>query len=204
MKKIWFLFLIISVNSYSQDTYKSFFDLSTPEKYWVFFHPFKAKKALKISKETLRITDSIKKVNILDTDINGGQLDAFKHSFWMAGLSREIGNKAALKLGEAHENGNYQTYKRNKLEDGFVPDKPSTEMDLYNNEEGAKLSIQNPDVSKKELINIVIIEIKNGKMKILKKDDSGNFLNCKGKKIHIDSLRGKWENDKCLIFSNTH
>ncbi len=202
MKKILIILFFISFHSYSQTTYKSFFDLSTPEKCWVFFHPFKAKKALKISKETLSVTDSIKKVNVLDTDINGGLLDAFKHSFWMARLGREIGNKAALKLGEAHEKGNYQTYKKNKKEDGFVPDKPSTEMDLHNNEMGAELSIQNPNVSKKVMINIVINEIKTGKMKILKKDTSGNFLTCEGKKIFTDSLKGKWENDKCLIFSN--
>ena len=142
MKKILIILFFFSINSYSQTTYKSFFDLSTPEKCWVFFHPFKAKKALKISKETLSVTDSIKKVNVLDTDINGGLLDAFKHSFWMFRLGQEIGNKAALKLGEAHEKGNYQTYKKNKKEDNFVPDKPSTEMDLHNNAVGLRIGTQ--------------------------------------------------------------
>ncbi|MEN8125299.1 MAG: hypothetical protein ABFR32_09215 [Bacteroidota bacterium] len=203
MKKAWIFFLIVSINSNSQTTVKSFFELSSPEKCWVIFHPFKANKAFKISKETLRITDSVIKVKVLDTDINGGLADAFKHSFWMAGLSRQIGDKAALKLGKAHEKGNYRTFKKNNKEDGFVPDKPSSDMDLYNNQIGAQLSIKNSNASKNELITIVINEIKTGKMKILKKDSLGNFLTCEGKIIPIDSLKGKWENNKCLVFSNS-
>ncbi len=202
MKKIWILFIIISINSYSQTTVISFFDLSSPEKCWVVFHPCKAKNAFRISNETLRITDSVSSVKVLDNDINGGQLDAFKHSFWMARLSQEIGDKAALKLGKAHEKGNYHTFKKNQKEDGDVPDKSSSDMDLYNNNVGTKLGILNPDVSEKELIHIIINEIINGKMKILKKDPSGNFLTCDGMIISKESLKGKWENDKCLIFSD--
>ena len=201
-KIILFFILFFHFTSYSQSISKQFFNLSTAEKCWVIFHPFKTSKAYKITNETLRITDSISNNNTIGNDINGGHLDAFKHSYWMANLCRQIGEKAALKLGKAHEKGNYQTFKKNKKEDGFVPDKPSTDMDLYNNIIGAKITSANPNSFQNHLIKIIIENIKNGEMKILKKDASGNFLTCDGALIPIESLKGKWENEKCLIFSN--
>ena len=71
------------------------------------FHPFKATKALEISKEVNRISDSIKKTNLLDGDASGGQVDAFRHAYWMARLKQEIGESAARSLGKAHEKENY-------------------------------------------------------------------------------------------------
>ena len=202
MKNILFLFLFISLNSFAQSNVKSFFELSSPEKWWVVFHSFKAKKAFIVSKDAVHITDSIAKTNILGNDKNGGQIDAFKHSFWMASLTRKIGNRSAIKLGKAHEKGNYRTFKKNKQEDGFIPDKTSSEMDLYNNEVGAQITIDNSELKKEEIIDLIIFEIKNGKMKIVKKDKLGNFLTCEGESIPQKILKGKWENNKCLIYSN--
>ena len=76
--------------------------------------------------------------SVVGKDNNGGKLDAFKHSYWMARLTQGIGKRAAFRLGKAHEKGNYQTYQRRRLEDGLLPDKPSTDMDLYNNNIGYK------------------------------------------------------------------
>lgn len=204
MKNIWVLFILIHISSFSQSKISSFKNLSTPEKFWVVFHPFKAKKAFDISNDAVKTTDSICKVNILDNDKNGGQADAFKHSFWIATLTQNINKRAAIKLGEAHEKGNYKTFKKGKLEDGYHPDKLSSEMDLYNNEIGANIGAENLDKEKSLLIVILIEEIKDGKMKILKKDELGNFLNCKGVVIPMDSLIGTWENEKCLIPSNSN
>lgn len=187
---------------YSQSAVKSFFDLSTPEKCWVIFHPFKAKKALKITREALAVTDSVIKANILGRDLNGGRADAFKHSYWLARLTQEIGVKAALKLGKAHEKGNYQFYKKGKKEDGFLPDKPSSEMDLYNNDAGSAIARNNLQASKTEMAGLIISAIQSGKMKILKKDSKGNFLTCSGKIINKEDLKGKWENEKCLVNSD--
>ena len=204
LKKYCFLFFIIfNFTSYSQSITVNFFKLSSPEKYWVIFHPFKAKKAFTISNETLRLTDSISKTNILDRDINGGQLDAFKHSLWMAYLTQEIGSRSALKLGDAHEKGNYRSYKKGLKEDGFLPDKISSDMDLFNNKIGSKIANKNLKTQKRELILLIIDEINNGEMKILKKDNHHNFLNCSGNIIPKETLKGKWENDKCLVPSNT-
>ena len=119
----------------------------------------------------------------------------------MARLHQEIGKSAARSLGKAHEKENYLTFKKNKLEDGVVPDEISSEMDLYNNEQGLKLILKGSEVSNKGLIYRVINAIKNGEMKIIKKDKKGNFLTCDDQLISMESLKGKWQNTKCLISS---
>ncbi len=203
MKRIlFFLALIVSLQTFSQSSFKSFFDLSGPKRMWVIFHPFKAKKSLEISKETNRVADSIKKTKLLDGDGAGGQVDAFRHAYWMARLHQEIGKRAARSLGKAHEKENYLTYKKMKLEDGAIPDEISSKMDLHNNEEGLKLASKFSTVSKKGLVYRIINAIKVGKMKIIKKDAIGNFLTCDDKKITAEELKGKWKNNKCLVSSN--
>ncbi|WP_159949572.1 DUF6973 domain-containing protein [Polaribacter septentrionalilitoris] len=193
---------LLSINLYSQSNLKSFFSLSGPKRTWVIFHPFKAKKSLEISKEANRVADSIVKSNLLDGDKSGGQVDAFRHAYWMARLCQEIGESAARSLGKAHEKENYLTYKKNKLEDGVVPDEISSIMDLHNNEEGLKLMSKGSKVSQKGLIYRIINAIHQGKMKIIKKDAAGNFLTCDGKVISKEELKGKWKNNKCLIASD--
>ena len=113
MKKsriILILFLWMSFQMLGQSKSKRLSSLSNAEKWWVVWHPFKAKRALEVSLKALDITDSIKKEGIIGVDINGGKLDAFKHCYWMAKLSHDIGRKAALKLGRAHEKGNYRSF----------------------------------------------------------------------------------------------
>ena len=202
MKKIFFLvFLTVSISVNSQSSLKDFFKLSGPKRTWVLFHPFKAKKSLKISKEANRVADSIKRTNVLEGDASGGQVDAFRHAYWMARLTQEMGKRAARSLGKAHEKENYITYKKRKLEDGVVPDEISSEMDLYNNEEGIKLISKGSKVSKKGLVYRIINAIKSGKLKVLKKDKKGNFLTCTGEIIAKEELKGSWKNNKCLISS---
>lgn len=202
MKKILFLtFLTVSISTSSQSSLKDFLKLSGPKKIWVLFHPFKAKKTLKISNETKRVADSIAKTNLLDGDAAGGQVDAFRHGYWMARLTQEMGKRAARSLGKAHEKENYLTYRKRKLENGVIPDEISSEMDLYNNDQGIKLISKGGKVPKKGLIYRIINAIKSGKLKIIKKDKKGNFLTCKGEVIAQEDLKGKWKNNKCLISS---
>ena len=202
MKKILFLtFLTVSISTSSQSSLKDFLKLSGPKKIWVLFHPFKAKKTLKISNETKRVADSIAKTNLLDGDAAGGQVDAFRHGYWMARLTQEMGKRAARSLGKAHEKENYLTYRKRKLENGVIPDEISSEMDLYNNDQGIKLISKGSKVPKKGLIYRIINAIKSGKLKIIKKDKKGNFLTCKGEVIAQEDLKGKWKNNKCLISS---
>ena len=201
MKYVLFIFFII-LSSCSPNIQKGYKKLSKPEKTWVLFHPLKAKKAFLISKETTLLKDSISNFGNIGKDNNGGQLDAFKHSFWMARLSQNIGKRAALKLGKAHEKGNYQTYIKQQLEDGYLPDKPSTKMDLFNNSIGATLGERFPLFSKKSTIQKLLKALQNGDLRILSKNALGNFLDCNKKIIPIDSLEHRWNNKKCLVKSN--
>lgn len=191
-----------TIQSQSFTNYKKFKKLGRPEKYWVLRHPFVAQKAWKITQEVLKVTDSISKVTTLDGDKNGGQVDAFRHAYWTALLAQHIGWRRALQLGRAHERGNFIDYKKHRLEEGSYPDKASGEMDLYNNKVGAKLGKENKNKSEKEIIILVIDAVKSGKMKIIKKDSLGNFLDAENIIIPFDSLQGKWENAKCLVNSD--
>lgn len=179
---------------------QSFFrKLSRPEKCWVIFHPVKAKKALKITREVQLVVDSIKKSGVIGTDNNGGNLDAFKHAYWMACLSLEIGRKESLKLGRAHEKGNYLQYKKHQLEDAVLPDSISSEMDLRNNEFGVFSMDNSKKVSKITVQKKVMDGLANGKLAVIKKDEQGNYLTCDGAVIILSEWKGKWGIPKCLI-----
>lgn len=201
-KLIISFFLLASFTVFSQSNIKHFFSLSTPIKSWVILHPFKAKKAYKISIETNKISDSIAKTSALDKDTSGGQVDAFRHAYWMIRLKQEIGKSAAKSLGKAHEKENFISFKKGNKEDGVLPDSISSEMDLYNNKIGLELIPKNRKISKKEIIQRILVEIKEGKFKILKKDTTGNFLKCSGERLSKKELFGKWKNAKCLVKSN--
>lgn len=196
---ILLLFLFVGCSPTLKSSFKK---LSKPERSWVIWHPFKAKKAYKISLEAEKTKDSIKHTNLIGKDNNGGQLDAFKHSFWMARLTQNIGKRAAFTLGKAHEKGNYQTFLKRRLEDGMLPDKPSTDMDLYNNNIGISVGKQFKKASKPQLISVLIDSIRQGKMRVLLKDKNGYFLDCDKKRIPLDSLKHKWNTKKCLVRSN--
>lgn len=192
--------LLICDNLVSQESVcKSFKKLSCPEKSWVVFHPFVAKKALNISLESRKVTVIIKQQQLLKGEGNGDQLDAFRHTYWMALLSLEIGAKKAKKLGVAHEKGNYRQFKKGKTEDGALPDKIASEMDLQNNDLGIALA---KTESPEKLKELVAEKIKSGEAKIVKKDQSGNFLDANGQIIPIEELKGKWENRKVLVNSD--
>ena len=192
------LFFTITVSMNAQSHLKSFFELSGPKRTWVIFHPFVAKKTLKISEFTRLETKNVIIQKFLKGNGNGGQVDAFRHAFWMASLTAEIGWRKARKLGVAHEKGNYKDYKKRRNEDGEIPDKVSSEMDLFNNDVGIKIGKNNSENLKNSVINAVL----EGKCKIIRKDTRGNFLDNKGKIISKESLKGKWENQKCLVWSN--
>jgi len=192
------LFFILAVSpGFSQ----SFKNLSAPEKRWALLHPVKAKKAAIITKQVQKDVDSIKQTGIIGSDNNGGTLDAFKHAYWMALLSKSIGIKNALKIGRAHEKGNYLQFKKRQQEDAILPDSVSCEMDLFNNTVGAHIygnckTTDNITIQKK-----LLVALKEGKLKVIKKDTSGAFLTCDGSIILLSEWKGKWAIPKCLISS---
>jgi len=202
MKNLLLIFVFITTISCSSQVKHSFSKLSKPEKAWVTFHPFKARKAYRISLEAERVTDSIKKSARIGKDKSGGKLDAFKHSYWMARLTQVIGRRAASSLGEAHEKGNFLTYEERKLEDGLLPDKPATDMDLFNNQVGIRVGHHFKNGTPNLIVQKLIDSLEKGNLRVLKKDSSGNFLDCQNKKIPLDSLKNKWDTKKCLVPSN--
>lgn len=181
---------------------ESFKGLSYPEKYWVLAHPFIAGKTYYITKEAKKMAAQVAEYNSIDKDSNGGQMDAFRHAVWMALLVQKIAPKKAQKLGKAHEKGNYRDFKKNLVEEGAVPDKISSEMDLWNNMAGILIGKQNREASKDSLKHLVIEAVNAGKMRIIKKDKNGNFLDEDSRIISAESLTGKWENNKCLVPSD--
>src|ERR1700741_2953495 len=134
LNKISIIFLLLfsfifQLSAQSPSAVKYFSKLSRPEKCWVIAHPFKAKKAFRITKHVLLDVDSVKASGIIGTDNNGGKLDAFKHAYWMASVAIKIGSRRAKKLGIAHEKGNWIQFKKHQLEDTVLPDSVSAVMD---------------------------------------------------------------------------
>lgn len=191
-----FFFLFLSANLFSQASFRK---LSRPEKCWAFFHPLKAKKAAKVTREIQIVVDSVKRSGVIGADNNGGSLDAFKHGYWMASVAVAIGRKQALKLGKAHEKGNYFQFKKQELEDVALPDSISSVMDLRNNEFGVSAMGKSRNLSQLTIQKIIMDGLATGKLTIIKKDEFGNFLTCDGAVISIKDWKGKWGNPKCLI-----
>ena len=75
-------------------------------------------------------------------------------------------------------------------------------MDLYNNNMGLSFTIKGCATPKSGLVYRVINAIRAGKLKIIKKNNQGIYLDCANQEIPNDSLLGKWKNSKCLIDSN--
>lgn len=195
-----FPIFVFFLSSAAQSSFKQFQMLSRPEKCWVISHPFVAMKAIKTTKAVLLTVDSIKKTNIIGIDMNGGKVDAFKHAYWMLSLTDKIGKGRSLKLGKAHEKGNYLEFKKKKLEDKILPDSVSSEMDLRNNRVGAE-SLKMLKTSN-DMLKVILEALNEGRLFIIKKDKQGNYLYCDGTFIDTNVWAGKWNIPKCLIPSD--
>ncbi len=196
------LLSFLSISGFSQSIIKRFLNLPRPEKWWVATHVFVAKKTLKISEYAKQTADSLTHDTILDGDPAGGQVDAFRHCFWMSMLTQQIGWRRAGKLGNAHEKSNYLDYKKHRNEEGILPDKISSDMDYVNNDTGIQIGLDNPELSRDSLKTLIIRKIKAGELLIIKKDKNGNYLDCDGNIIDLKKYYGIWEIPKCLVPSN--
>jgi hypothetical protein len=200
------LILIIILFSSTNNLYaqiKSFWKISGPERWWVMSHPFIANKTRKITIITDSVSNVMKADSRLDGDANGGQVDAFRHAFWMALLSQKICWRNAISLGNAHEKGNYKQFKKGeKDEESSLPDSVSGEMDKFNNQIGAGIGCRNKIIPIDSLVIIILNEVTAGKMKIISKNSRGDYLDCNGNVIESGLLKGKWNVPKCLVFSN--
>lgn len=181
---------------------KKFSDLLFPLKWWVITHPFKAKEAMRISESARETAQSHLDDPDLDGDHAGGQIDAFRHVFWMSSLAQKIGERRARSLGEAYERANKIEHKKKLLEEGYLPDFVSSEMDLYNNEIGFQLAKEKPDASKEDLIRLSKQTVLSGNAKIIKKNKRGQFLDSQGKVIPREDYFDKWFSPKTLVPSD--
>jgi len=185
-----------------QGKLKKFMGLSGPEKRWVCVHPFITITTLRVSERAAAIATEHESASDLDGYSNGGQVDAFRHCFWLASLCQVVKEKKALKLGMAHEKGNEKDFKKRQYEEGALPDLIANTMDLWNNEVGAMLIRENPEVSIDSLILLVKASVKSGRCKIIKRDSSGEFLDEEGKIVKHEDWHGKWLNARCLVSSD--
>lgn len=196
-------FLVIFTFSCIHCSSQSFKSLSRYEKCWAITHPFAALKVKKISKKCFAIYNQ-KDIKLqLDTFSNGGLLDAFRHSFFMAAYAQKVKVKKLRKLGIAHEKANYRQFLNSGLEDGEMPDSLSSVMDLRNNETGLGIGKTHQKDQLDTLEHIVITEIKNGSMLVMKRNKSGAYLDCNGDGIGLQDLSKQWQVPKCLIASNS-
>jgi hypothetical protein len=198
--RLLIFFFLLSSQTFSQPP--SFKKLSCPEKRWVFLHPFVAKKAYRITIEARNVSKQMESDSLLDHDADGGQVDAFRHSFWMARLAQEMCWRKVKRLGKAHERGNYLDFKKHRTGEETFTDSIASAMDLFNNDIGIKTGRENKSLSSAEIKNLIIKKIIEGRMKIILKDDHGNSLDCERKIIDLKMYAGKWNIPRCLVFSD--
>lgn len=200
---IGILLIFIANTTYAQSKSGAFFKLSGPEKCWTVFHPFSAGRAWKITRQTRERVNQLQHHEALDTFHHGGRLDAFRHAFWMARLTQDIGPRKARSLGKAHEKGNYMDFKRKKGEDGVIQDSTATVMDLLNNETGIRTGRDNPEIPANELADKIIDMIKSGQLTMLKRNKEGQLCTCNGEVVKIPTAPQRpWALSFCLVPSD--
>ena len=204
MFKRYFILCIVfiySISIFSQRA-KTTLRLSRPEKLWVLSHPFIATKTRRITQNVILVVNEIKKDTVLDGDESGGQVDAFRHIYWMTLLAQKIKPKKALKLGIAHEKGNKIMFEKMKMEEGSLPDSISCVMDIENDKIGVEIGKNNKELKEKELQTLIKNKILKGEAKILLKNKNGDFLDVQDNVIDLNNYKGKWNVPKCLVNSN--
>jgi hypothetical protein len=199
---ILFMFVLNNTPCFSQGKVQSFRKLSRPEKRWVLSHPLIAGKAFRITQAVLEVTHEEEKDSRLDGRTNGGQVDAFRHAYWMAMLSATISMHKAALLGKAHEKGNRADFLKGKTEERALPDSISCAMDLQNNLTGIAIRKAHPTAGSEEIKQFVISNILQGKLVILNMNAQGEFLDCGDKIIDLQAFKGVWSIPKCLVPSN--
>lgn len=169
---------------------------------WALVHPFAAIKIKKELKHAMIVYHTIKTIKQLDTLEVGGKLDAFRHTYTMAYLSRFVKVKKLRTLGIAHEKDNKRDFYGNKNELTERADSLLCEMDLRNNELGFFIGTTLKKADPEKIKNTVIDEIKMGNAWYLKRNFKNEYLTCDGEIIEMSNFYSKWFVPKCLIKSN--
>jgi hypothetical protein len=85
---------------------------------------------------------------------NDGHTDAFRHAYWNARLTSEFGAEWMTQFATAHEGNNPGNSTREA-------------MDLYNNQIGRQIAINNPNASPAELADLVKKALDNGDLVVV-------------------------------------
>lgn len=189
---------------HAQGKVVQFFELSKYEKVWTVKHLKHAAKANYITELAKTVTDSLIKNNVLDQDLSGGQIDAFRHAFWMGAMVLNgVPPEVALELGEVHEKSNISEYKARSANNLSMLDASSCYMDLFNNIKGIELALSMPkNCTTQQLIHCILTRVALGDFAIIYKDYSGNMLTCEGEILSIEEQSSSWYNGKCVVPSN--
>ncbi len=197
-KYIFFMCLMIGFAA----TLFSQHEISKYEYRWAMLHPLAAKRVQKHLAEAMDVYKEVKNAKELDGFENGGTLDAFRHAFTMAYLARYVQIDKLRKLGKSHEKGNEYFFYKNHQEFGERADSLACVMDLRNNELGFEIGKKSKNVSKEELKNLIIEQIKQGNAWKLKKNSQNQYISCQNEAFLIENYKGKWVLPKCLVKSN--
>ena len=181
---------------------KSYNKLSKPEQQWVRRHPIAAFRTHNIADTVRQEAKRRLKDTSLDGDINGGMVDAFKHTLWMALTTQKIGSRKALLLGQAHEEGNRLEYESDPVRKKIHQDSIASRMDMLNNIVGARIGADNPDASYNTIMAIVRRHVLEGKCWKIRKKDKNTYLDADGNKIDIHQYDNNWVIPKVLVKSN--
>ncbi len=190
------LVLLFSAETNAQSLFHQFNKLSRPEKWWTVTHLFVAGKAWHATVHVRGVVEQQLASGTPDTIRNGGKIDAFRHAYWMACVSRSIGERKARKLGKAHEKGNYLAFKKGLNDEGALPDSLSGIMDLYNNDAGLAIARLNPAADDRYLQSAILTAIGRGQLKMLRHLPDGTLTDCAGN-IVVNSH--SWSRPYCLI-----
>lgn len=169
------------------------------EKRWAIFHPFLALQLKGISKTCYHFYNAPSVRQQLDTFSNGGLLDAFRHTFFMAAFAQRFSIQKLRRLGEAHEKGNYQQFLKRQLEDGEMPDSIGSVMDLHNNELGFTIGKQHPKSTIEELVPICILALQNQQGLMVKRNANGVYVDETNQVLKPEMYLHQWKTAKCLV-----
>ncbi len=181
---------------YGQNKVKEFFSLSLYERLWVFRYPHYASKAYDISRQAIDIVDSLSVPVLDDTLTCDGVLDAARHTLWMALTVREIGPRAACRLGCAHEIDDYRNHDEPHK---CLHDSVAGYMDIHNNMVGLRIGIALKGASTDTIIWAVLDSLAAGNCVKVLSNNKGEFLDENKDPIPMDQLRGRWNTARVLV-----
>jgi len=200
-KKIVFVFLCILYfeNLYSQDFKKIFLEINSKDKFFIITKPITSLIVIKIAMQVNSILVNKQSENFLDSDPQGGQIDAFRHIFLMYKLSLEIGIEKARRIGNIYESYNEKVFYKNP-DSGY--DEVGQEMDKFNNEVGIYLFLKLGIVDDKTLINEIEKEIIKGTARKIYKNNEKRSISIDNMIIEDSIWMKSWKNERVLIQSN--